>query len=325
MHQVTGYHGYWPVKGREVDARWGGDAALKAMVAEAHKHGIRVLQDWVIHHVHQAHEYIPLHPSWFNSTGCVCGTSNCDWTAHALDCVFTTYLPNIDHTNPDADAAFVSDGVYWLDTFDLDGFRIDAVKQVPEVATRNLAAEVREDFEKGGTHYFLMGETAMGWSDCADPCNDLNYDTISHYIGPLGLDGQIDFVLYYAASTTAFAYGDQGDDPRRLLVQPRPAKVAGRRDHDALHRQPGHAALHHAGRLPRAGRGPRPRHPLEPVGQHRGGAGAERRGALPPRADRAGLAPGPAGGAAHLLRRRVRAVRRRRSQATASCGGQSPR
>jgi glycosidase len=55
-----------------------------------------------------------------------------------------------------------------------------------------------------------MGETAMGWNNCPDPCNDVNYNTIAQYVGPLNLDGQIDFVLYYAASTTAFAYGDQG-------------------------------------------------------------------------------------------------------------------
>jgi len=180
------------------------------MVAAAHQHGIRVMQDWVVHHVHENHEYIPLHPDWFNATGCVCGTTNCDWTVHALDCVFTTYLPNIDHTNPDADAQFVADAVWWIDTFNLDGFRIDAVKQVPEIATRNLAAEVREDFEPGGTQFFLMGETAMGWSNCADPCNDINYNTISQYIGPLDLDGQFDFVDYYAVSTTAFALGQQG-------------------------------------------------------------------------------------------------------------------
>jgi glycosidase len=210
VHMVTGYHGYWPVKGREVDARLGGDAALKAMVVEAHKHGIRVLQDYVIHHVHSDHEYVKAHPDWFILNGCVCGTSNCDWTTHALDCKFTDYLPNIDHTNPDADAAFVDDAVWWLDTFNLDGFRIDAVKHVPEAATRNLAAEVREGYEKAGTRYFLMGETAMGWSDCPDPCNDDNYNTISKYIGPFGLDGQIDFVLYHGVSYRTFAYGDKG-------------------------------------------------------------------------------------------------------------------
>jgi len=210
VHMVTGYHGYWPVKGREVDKRLGGDAALKAMVVEAHKHGIRVLQDYVIHHVHSDHEYVKAHPDWFILNGCVCGTANCDWTTHALDCKFTDYLPNIDHTNPAADAAFVDDAVWWLDTFNLDGFRIDAVKHVPEAATRNLAAEVREDYEKAGTRYFLMGETAMGWSDCPDPCNDDNYNTISRYIGPFGLDGQIDFVLYHGVSYRTFAYSDTG-------------------------------------------------------------------------------------------------------------------
>lgn len=210
LHYVTGYHGYWPVKGREVDKRWGGDQALKDMVVEAHKHGIRVLQDFVIHHVHSDHEYVQSHPEWFILNGCVCGTANCDWTEHALDCKFTDYLPNIDHKNPDANAAFNADAEWWLDTFDLDGFRIDAVKHVPEAATRNLAADVREDFEKAGTRYFLMGETAMGWNDCADPCNDQNYNTIAQYIGPKGLDGQIDFVLYHGVSYRTFAYGDKG-------------------------------------------------------------------------------------------------------------------
>jgi glycosidase len=209
VHLVTGYHGYWPIKGRETDARWGGDQALKDMIKEAHKHGIRVLQDYVIHHVHEDHEYATAHPEWFK-VGCICGTSNCDWTAHAQDCSFTSYLPNIDWTNADAGQAFVDDAVWWLDTFDLDGFRIDAVKHVPEVATRNVTAEVREGFEKAGTRHFLMGETAMGWNDCNDPCNDENYGTIAHYIGPQGLDGQIDFVLYHGVSYNTFAYGDKG-------------------------------------------------------------------------------------------------------------------
>lgn len=89
------------------------------------------------------------------------------WTLHAQDCVFTDYLPNIDHTVWDADAQLVSDTLWWIDTFDLDGLRIDAVKHVPEAATRNLAAAIRETYEAAGTRYFLMGETAMGWADCA--------------------------------------------------------------------------------------------------------------------------------------------------------------
>lgn len=210
VHQVTGYHGYWPTKAREVDPRIGGEAALRALVKEAHAHGIRILQDFVVNHVHQEHEYVAAHPDWFR-TGSVCGTQDCDWTAHALDCMFASYMPDINHTVPEANAQFVEDAVWWVDDFDLDGLRVDAVKHVEEVATRNLAAEVRDTFERSGlTRYFLMGETAMGWNDCGDPCNDENYGTIAKYIGPQGLDGQFDFVLYHGVSYRTFAYSDQG-------------------------------------------------------------------------------------------------------------------
>ena len=209
IHQVTGYHGYWPIKAREVDPRLGGESALRAVVKAAHAHGIRVLQDYVVNHVHQEHEYFAAHKEWFR-TGCVCGTANCDWTTHAVDCLFAPYMPDVNHTVPEATAQWAADAVWWLDTFDLDGLRIDAVKHVEEAATRNLAAEVRETFEAAGTRYFLMGETAMGWSDCPDPCNDENYGTISKYIGPLGLDGQFDFVLYHGVSYRTFAWGEKG-------------------------------------------------------------------------------------------------------------------
>src|SRR5690606_20944094 len=53
----SAYHGYWPVKACEVEPRFGGDAALKAFVAEAHKRGIRVLLDLINNQVHKDHEY----------------------------------------------------------------------------------------------------------------------------------------------------------------------------------------------------------------------------------------------------------------------------
>ncbi|MEZ4223463.1 MAG: alpha-amylase family glycosyl hydrolase [Polyangiaceae bacterium] len=209
VHLVTGYHGYWPTKAREVDPRLGGEAALKAMVKEAHAHGIRILIDYVVNHVHEDHEYFKQHPSWFR-TGCVCGTAGCDWTAQRLECLFTPYLPDVNWTNFDAGEQFVDDAVWWLSEFDLDGIRVDAVKHVEDAAITNLSTRVREEFEAGGAKYFLMGETAMGWSDCGVDCNKDQYGTISQYIGPHALDGQFDFVLYHAVPYRVFAYDQSG-------------------------------------------------------------------------------------------------------------------
>lgn len=208
VHQTMGYHGYWPKKPREVDARFGGAAELHALVAEAHAHGIRVIQDFVVNHVHQEHDYFAAHPDWFR-TGCICGTDNCDWTVHRLDCLFASYLPDVNWTVPDVSEQYMADAKWWLDTFDIDGLRLDAVKHVEDAATLNLTSAVRDEFEASGTKVFMTGETAMGWSNCGLTCNDNQYGTIAHYIGDPkkgggGLDGQFDFVTYYAVPMTAW-------------------------------------------------------------------------------------------------------------------------
>ncbi len=209
VHQVTGYHGYWPTKAREVEPRFGGELALKALVTEAHKHGIRILQDFVVNHVHQEHEYFSQHKDWFR-TGCVCGTNNCDWDGHRLDCLFASYMPDVNWTVPQVSDQFEADAAWWLDTFDLDGFRFDAVKHVEDAAVINLTASIRDEFEKAGTRVFMTGETATGWSDCGVACNQSQYDLISRAIGPHGLDGQIDFVTYYAVPTNVFSTDNKG-------------------------------------------------------------------------------------------------------------------
>ncbi|MEM9188605.1 MAG: alpha-amylase family glycosyl hydrolase [Myxococcota bacterium] len=202
FHQVTGYHGYWPTDPLRVDPAIGGDEALLELVATAHEHGIRILMDLVVNHVHEGHPYATEHPSWLR-TGCVCGTEACDWTAQRLECLFRPYMPDVDWTNEAASERFIADALAWLERFDLDGFRIDAVKHVEDIAVTNLATRVREEFETTGTEYFLMGETAMGWDPSSGPAeggNLENYGTISRYIGDDALDGQFDFVLYYAAA-----------------------------------------------------------------------------------------------------------------------------
>jgi glycosidase len=119
-------------------------------------------------------------------------------------------LPNIDWTNAEGGAQQNADAIYWLDAFDLDGFRMDAVKQVPDIAVINLVSAVRGEFEASGTRVFMTGETAMGWSGDNLADNAGQYGLISQYIDPDGLDGQFDFVLYYAVPLNVFASAAKG-------------------------------------------------------------------------------------------------------------------
>ena len=167
-HRVAGYHGYWPISPRDVDPRLGGGEALREMVAAAHARGVRVLMDFVVNHVHEDHPYAREHPEWL-SAGCVCGTSGCDWTERRLDCLFRPYMPDVNWRVPAAQEQLLADALAWMEDYDLDGFRVDAVKHVDESAVTDLGVRVRERFETAGTPVFLMGETAMGWDSSAGP------------------------------------------------------------------------------------------------------------------------------------------------------------
>jgi glycosidase len=208
VHDVAAYHGYWPVEARQVDPRLGTADQLKTMVDAAHGEGIRVIMDYVVNHVHESHSYYQDNPEWFNQ-GCICGTSNCDWTEHRLDCQFTSYMPDVNWKQRNASEQFIEDALWWLEEFDLDGARIDAVKHVDDLAITNLATRVAQRFETVGTEYYLKGETAMGWAGHDLAANQEQYETINRYMGENGLDGQADFVLYHAVADNVFTSGTE--------------------------------------------------------------------------------------------------------------------
>ena len=140
--------------------------------------------DFVVNHVHQDHPYHIDHPEWFNQ-GCICGEENCDWTEHRLDCLFRDYMPDLNWKDRNASEQMIEDILWWIETYDLDGGRIDAVKHVNDLAITNLAVRINERFETAGTDIYLKGETAMGWSGHNLESNSEQYGTINHYMGPI--------------------------------------------------------------------------------------------------------------------------------------------
>ncbi|MBX3275840.1 MAG: hypothetical protein KF729_36620 [Sandaracinaceae bacterium] len=199
--RFAGYHGYWPSRGREVEPRFGGNAALRAFVDAAHARGIRVLFDLINNQVHDQHEYYLANPEWFR-TSCVCGIDpGCGWSERPLDCLFAPYLPDIDWRVPGAERQFIDDAVFWVEEFGIDGFRIDAVKHVETNSITNLRARLARRFEQGGHRLYLVGETAVGQWDSADyGCGETysdGYAWIDAYVGDNALDGQFDFPTHH--------------------------------------------------------------------------------------------------------------------------------
>ena len=189
------YHGYWPSAAREVEPAFGTPEDVDALVAEAHARGIRVLMDIVLNHVHTEHPYFTRHADWFNAP-CACGSLSCPWFSHIETCWFTRYLPDLSWDEVETLDTQVDDAMWWIERFDLDGLRIDAVPMMPRFVTRHLTARVHREREKLRDRHYLLGEDFTG----AD-----GWDQIRWYLGPHGLDGAFDFPLMWA-TRRAFAW-----------------------------------------------------------------------------------------------------------------------
>jgi glycosidase len=189
----TGYHGYWPRDLSKPERRFGTESELKAVIAEAHKRGIKILVDYAMNHVHKDAPVYAMNKSWFNPLDlgggrqCICGSSDCPWEGgKATACWFRDYLPDFDFNNSAARNFSVDNALWWMKNYDLDGFRLDAVKHIEQVWLTDLRDRITKEVELvGKQHIYLVGETYTG-----------NRDLIKAFIDPCKkLDGQFDFPL----------------------------------------------------------------------------------------------------------------------------------
>ncbi|MFH1851805.1 MAG: alpha-amylase family glycosyl hydrolase, partial [Candidatus Neomarinimicrobiota bacterium] len=186
--KFTGYHGYWPVRAREVDPRFGSAGELRRLVELAHEQDIRVILDFVSNHVHEEHEYCQSHPEWFGSMYLPDGTVNIrNWSNETrLTTWFDEFIPSFDYpAAPAAEDQVVEDALWWLETFNFDGFRQDAVKHVPHTFWKKLTAAMKTRFPE--RDFYQIGES-FG-SD----------ELIKSYVNPGELNSQFNFAIYFNA------------------------------------------------------------------------------------------------------------------------------
>lgn len=227
-HTYSGYHGYWPsppdVRYRadgtiesgspmpEVESRIGDSMDLHTLVDTAHAtigangQGMRVLFDYVMNHVDAESPVFTNHDSmgWFaRDPGMgnrirLCGPENLwDDSYWGVRCAFTNYLPPFDYSNAAARQWSVADAIWWAREYEIDGYRLDAIKHVPFEWLTELRSRISSSFPMpAGDRFYLVGETFT---------YD-NYDLLGAYVDPdTMLDGQFDFPFKARACEALFS------------------------------------------------------------------------------------------------------------------------
>ena len=199
----SAYHGYWPSPENidytdpmnpspepQIESRIGTSADLDSFVTQAHAGGVKVLFDYVMNHVDVESGLYQAHPEWFarkdNGQFALCGPENLWEDVYwGTRCAFTDYLPPFDFDQPDARQWSVDDALWWADRYQIDGYRLDAIKHVPLSWLEDLRSALTQRFpEPEGGRFYLVGET-FAYDDAGLIRSFVNPDTM--------LDGQFDF------------------------------------------------------------------------------------------------------------------------------------
>lgn len=193
--KFSGYHGYWPISNKEIDPRLGTRSAFDAAVDAAHDADMNFLLDYVANHVHEQHPIYVDHPDWATDLYLPDGSLNTErWDDHRLTTWFDTFLPTLDLEQPEVAAAMSDSATWWVLNSEIDGFRHDATKHIPETFWRMLTQKIKRSSNRP---IFQIGETY------GSP------ELIDSYIGSGLLDAQFDF-NHYDAAVAAFSDPETG-------------------------------------------------------------------------------------------------------------------
>ncbi|MDA3953319.1 MAG: alpha-amylase family glycosyl hydrolase [Bacteroidales bacterium] len=182
--KYSGYHGYWPITLTTVDHRFGNSVDLHNLVKVTHENDMNIILDYVSNHVHEENNIYKTHPEWATILNLPDGRKNIRiWDEHRLTTWFDTFLPSLNFDIPEVEELMSDSAKFWIDEYNVDGFRHDATKHIPTPYWRSLTKKLREESNK--KFIFQIGET-FG-----------SRELIRSYVGTDMLDGQFDFNLYF--------------------------------------------------------------------------------------------------------------------------------
>lgn len=183
----TGFHGYWPVSSSMFDARFGNEKLLHSIVKHAHHKEINVMIDLVSNHVHKKHPINTKHKDWLTIFVLADSTYNLrKFDQKFNETWLNSFLPDIDYSKPIVVDAMSDSALYWLQKYDIDGYRHGTTNFVHDNYWKTLTKKIKTYAIKQGLNVpYQIGEV-IG-----------SRDFVTRYVNSGKHHAQFDYNLYF--------------------------------------------------------------------------------------------------------------------------------
>ncbi len=156
-----------------VDPAFGGNAALKALIGDAHARGIKVMLDGVFNHCSH------LHPFFLDAKEKGRESAYYDWFFWREDGSYLTFgsvktMPKLNTGNPDVIRYFSRVAVKWMLEYGVDGWRLDVSDEISHKFLRAFRDAVLEQNPEA----IIIGED---WHRAVRYLNGDEYDGVMNY------------------------------------------------------------------------------------------------------------------------------------------------
>ena len=160
----TNYHGYHAIDYYGVENHFGSFADLRALIEEAHRNGIKVIQDQVANHVGVQHPWAkvaplenwfsPYAPNSFNNSVLLSPNSSPSERDNLLRGWFNELLPDMNQDEAEVARYEIQNALWWIGATGIDGVRQDTIQYMPRKFIRDWSDAILRQYPR----FWMVGE-----------------------------------------------------------------------------------------------------------------------------------------------------------------------